>query len=129
MKFCIGDLVKGNNEADRRYGITTSGCIGEVVGICVENGVEYITLKVVSHEIYPSEIGHKFDVLAGCFDLVDTYVWNGIFRTANNRRLFSVENGVPVVENVSKDSPCYKQLCAEYDEYVKNKKEKNHAVS
>lgn len=50
--------------------------------------------------------------------------WNGLYGVANHRQLFTVENGVPVVENVGKDSPCYKQLCAEYQEYMKKEKEK-----
>lgn len=123
MKFMIGDIVKGNIEADRRYGITTSDCIGEVIGIEKYNGDEYITLKVISHDSYKIEVGREYEVLSDCFDLVDDN-WNGLFRTANKRKLFIIKNGVPVVENVSKDSPCYKQLCAEYSEYMKKKKEK-----
>lgn len=121
MKFKIGDIVKGNEAADSRYGYTTSYCIGEVIGV-YESG--NILLKIISHEIYKSEVGHKYIVDACCFDLVTPDNWTGLYGIANYRQLFSVENGVPVVSNVGKDSPCYKQLCAEYEEFLKKEKEK-----
>lgn len=122
MKFRIGDIVRGNREADRRYGLTTSDCVGEVVNV-YNDGT--ITLKIISHEYYKKEIGHEFDVADYCFDLVTPDSWTGLYGVANHRQLFTVENGIPVVENVSKDSPCYKQLCAEYKEFLKKEKEKN----
>lgn len=122
MKFKIGDIVKGNREADRRYGLTTSDCIAEVVNV-YDDGT--ITLMIISHEFYKNEIGNMFDVASSCFDLVTPDGWTGLYGVANRRQLFFVENGVPVVENVSKDSPCYRQLCAEYNEYLKKEKEKN----
>lgn len=54
MKFRIGDIVKGNKEADRRYGLTTSDCIGEVVHV-YNDGT--ITLKIISHEYYKMKLG------------------------------------------------------------------------
>lgn len=121
MKFKIGDIVKGNKAADSRYGYTTSYCIGEVIGV-YESG--NILLKIISHELYKSEVGHKYIVDGYYFDLVTPYTWTGLYGIANYRQLFSVENGVPVVSNVGKDSPCYKQLCAEYEEFLKKEKEK-----
>ena len=56
--------------------------------------------------------------------LVTTNGWTGLYGVANYKKLFTIENGVPVVNNVGKDSPCYKQLCAEYKEFLKNEKEK-----
>ena len=122
MKFRIGDIVRGNKEADRRYGLTTSDCIGEVVKV-YNDGT--ITLKIIQHEYYKNEVGHEFDVTDCCFDLVAPDSWTGLYGVANKKQLFTVENSVPVVENVSKDSPCYKQLCAEYEEFLKKEKEKN----
>lgn len=122
MKFRIGDIVKGNKEADRKYGLTTSDCVGEVVKV-YNDGT--ITLKIIQHEYYKNEVGHEFDVADYCFDLVTPDSWRGLYGNAYHKQLFSVENGVPVVDNVIKDSPCYKQLCAEYEEYLKNEKEKN----
>lgn len=121
MKFEIGDIVKGNREADRRYGITTSDCTGEVIKVYGDGA---IVLKIIFHKYYKNEVGQNFNVAECCFDLVTSDSWTGLYGVANCRRLFSVENGVPVVNNVSKDSPCYKQLCSEYNEYMKKKKEK-----
>lgn len=121
MKFNIGDIVRGNREADRKYGITTSDCTGEVVEV-YEDGV--ILLKIISHKYYENEVGHTFDVADCCFDLVASDSWTGLYIVANCRQLFSVENGVPVVNNVGKDSPCYRQLCSEYKEFLKKEKEK-----
>lgn len=122
MKFRIGDIVKGNKEADRRYGLTTSDCTGEVVKV-YNDGT--ITLKIIAHEFYKNEIGREFDVADFCFDLVTSDSWTGLYGIANYRQLFTIENGIPVVNNVGKDSPCYRQLCAEYKEYMKKEKEKN----
>lgn len=121
MKFKIGDIVKGNGKADFKYSITNSYCTGEVIGV-YESGD--ILLKIISHELYKSEVGHKYIVDGCCFDLVTPYTWTGLYGIANYRQLFSIENGVPVVSNVGKDSPCYKQLCAEYKEFLKKEKEK-----
>lgn len=121
MKFKIGDIVKGNRKADSKYRITTSYCTGEVIEVY---GDGTILLKVISHEIYGVEVGHKFDVDEDYFELVMPNSWPGLYSVANYKKLFTIENGVPVVNNVGKDSPCYKQLCAEYKNYVKKEKEK-----
>ena len=81
-------------------------------------------MKIISHKRYKNEIGHKFDVYGRYFDLVATDNWTGLYGVANRRQLFTIENGVPVVNNVGKDSPCYKQLCSEYEEFLKKEKEK-----
>ena len=46
--------------------------------------------------------------------------WEGIFDSAYNKKTFDIKDGVPVVDGVSVDSPCYKQLCAEYAKYMKS---------
>ena len=116
MKFKIGDIVKGNKAADIEYGVTTSDCTGEVINVYKDD----ILLKIISHELYGEEVGNEYIVNACCFDLVMPYTWTGLYGIANYRQLFSVENGVPVVNNVGKDSPCYKQLCDEYAKYMEN---------
>lgn len=121
MKFKIGDIVKGNEMSDGRYSITNSYCVGEVIEA---NEFGIILLKIISHELYEDHIGETFTVEDDYFDLVTTNGWSGLYGVANYKKLFSIENGVPVVNNVGKDSPCYKQLCAEYEEFLKNEKEK-----
>ena len=121
MKFKIGDIVKGNKNSNFRYEYTTSYCTGEVVEV-YRDGM--IRLKILSHERYKDEVGSEYAVDEDYFELAASNNWVGLYRTANYKKLFSIENGVPVVNNVGKDSPCYKQLCAEYKEYLKKEKEK-----
>lgn len=121
MKFKIGDIVKGNKNSNIRYEYTTSYCTGEVVEV-FENGI--ILLKILSHERYENEVGSEYAVDEDYFELVASNSWTGLYSVANYKKLFTIENGVPVVSNVGKDSPCYKQLCAEYKNYLKKEKEK-----
>lgn len=117
MKFKIGDIVKGNEMSDDRYSITNSSCVGEVIET---NEFGFIVLKLISHKQYEDKVGEAFSVEDDYFDLVTTNGWTGLYGVANYRKLFSIENGVPVVNNVGKDSPCYKQLCDEYAKYMEN---------
>lgn len=121
MKFKIGDIVKGNKNSNFKYEYTTSYCTGEVIEVY---GDGMIRLKILSHERYKNEVGSEYAVDEDYFELVASNNWVGLYRTANYKKLFSIENGVPVVNNVEKDSPCYRQLCAEYNEYLKKEKEK-----
>ena len=121
VKFKIGDIVKGNKMSDGKYSFTNSYCTGEVIEV-YEDGT--FLLKVISHECYEDQVGEEYPVDDDYFDLVTTNGWTGLYGVANYKKLFSIENGVPVVSNVGKDSPCYKQLCAEYEEFLKNEKEK-----
>ena len=117
MKFKIGDIVKGNKKSDGKYSITNSYCVGEVIET---NEFGIILLKLISHEQYKDHVGEEFAVEDDYFDLVTTNGWTGLYGVANYKKLFSIENGVPVVNNVGKDSPCYKQLCAEYTKYMES---------
>ena len=117
MKFKIGDIVKGNEKSDGKYSITNSYCVGEVIET---NEFGFIVLKIISHEQYKDHVGEAFSVEDDYFDLVTTNGWTGLYGVANYKKLFSIENGVPVVNNVGKDSPCYKQLCAEYAKYMES---------
>ena len=117
MKFKIGDIVKGNEKSDDKYSITNSYCVGEVIET---NEFGIIMLKLISHEQYKDHVGEEFVVDDDYFDLVTTNGWTGLYGVANYKKLFFIENGVPVVNNVGKDSPCYKQLCTEYTKYMEN---------
>ena len=117
VKFKIGDIVKGNKMSDGKYSIANSYCVGEVIET---NEFGIIMLKIISHEQYKDHVGEEFVVDDDYFDLVMPYNWTGLYGVANYKKLFSIENGVPVVNNVGKDSPCYKQLCAEYAKYMES---------
>ena len=124
MKFKIGDIVKGNEKSDGKYSITNSYCVGEVIET---NEFGIIMLKIISHELCEDMVGETFSVDDYFFDLVIPYNWTGLYGVANYRKLFSIENGVPVVNNVGKDSPCYKQLCDEYAKYMENMEKEKEA--
>lgn len=118
VKFKIGDIVKGNEMSDGRYRFTNSYCTGRVIEV-YEDGT--FLLKVISHECCEDMAGEEYSVDDYYFDLVmPTNGWTGLYGVANYKKLFSVENGVPVVNNVGKDSPCYKQLCDEYAKYMES---------
>ena len=121
MKFKVGDIVKGNKSSNFKYEYTTSSCTGEVIEVL--NNKMFL-LKILTHEHYKNEVGNEDPVDEDFFDLIASNSWTGLYGTANYKKLFSIENGVPVVNNVGKDSPCYKQLCAEYKNYLKKEKEK-----
>ena len=121
MKFKVGDIVRGNEDADFKYCVTNSYCTGEVIEVYGDGD---ILLKIISHERYENEVGNEYPVNEDCFYLVTSNNWTGLYGVANYKKLFTIENGVPVVNNVSKNSPCYKQLCAEYEEFLKKEKEK-----
>lgn len=124
MKFKIGDIVKGNEKSYGKYSITNSYCVGEVIET---DEFGSILLKIISHELYKDHIGEEYPVDEDYFDLVMPNGWTGLYGVANYRKLFSIENGVPVVNNVGKDSPCYKQLCAEYAKYMENMEKEKEA--
>ena len=117
MRFKVGDIIKGNKKSDDRYRFTNSYCTGKVIEV-YEDGT--FLLKVISHELYEGQVGEEYPVDDDYFDLVMPNNWTGLYGVANYRKLFSIENGVPVVNNVGKDSPCYKQLCDEYAKYMEN---------
>ena len=115
MKFNIGDIITGVE--DSPYSITNSCGTYEVIRVYDDR---LIRVKVLEH-IESSVIDHGFDVESKYFIYAEVYVhWEGIFNNAFNEKTFSVKDGVPVVEGVSVDSPCYKQLCDEYAKYMKN---------
>lgn len=115
MKFKIGDIITGAD--DSPYTVTNS--LGTYM-VVYAYGDDFVRIKVVEH-IDPLKVGDKFDVLTKYFVYAKDFVhWEGIFNKAYNKKAFDIKDGVPVVEGVSKDSPCYKQLCEEYAKYVKS---------
>lgn len=119
-KFKVGDIITGVDGSP--YTVTNS--LGTYKVIYAYDD-EFVRVRIVKH-IDPLKVGSEFDVLSKYFVYADGYVhWEGIFNMAYNQKTFDIKDGVPVVSNVSKDSPCYKQLCAEYKEFLKKEKEKN----
>lgn len=115
MKFKIGDIITGADGCP--YTITNNHGTYEV--IYVGNG-NFIRVKVIKH-IDKSVIGEQFNVDSNFFVYVENYAhWDGIFDRAYSKKTFSIKDCVPVVEGVSVNSPCYKQLCAEYAKYMKS---------
>lgn len=115
MKFKIGDIITGVDGSP--YTVTNSRGTYEVIRVYDD---EFIRVKVLEH-INPFEVGSGYDVLSKYFVYAEGFAhWEGIFNRAYNQKTFDIENGVPVVEGVSKDSPCYKQLCEEYTKYMKS---------
>lgn len=114
-KFEIGDIITGVEGAP--YTVTNNCGTYEVIRVYDD---EFIRVRVLEH-IKPLEVGNGYDVLSKFFVYAEGFAhWEGIFNRAYNQKTFDIENGVPVVEGVSVDSPCYKQLCAEYAKYMKS---------
>lgn len=115
MKFKIGDIITGVDGSP--YTVTNSLGTYKVISAYDD---EFVRVRIVKH-IDPLNVGSEFDVLTKYFVYAKDFVqWEGIFNKAYNQKAFDIEDGVPVVEGVSKDSPCYKQLCEEYTKYVKS---------
>lgn len=112
MKFCVGDIITGVDNS--LYPITDRNGTYEVIDVC-----EYgnIWVRIIRH-IIPSHIGRVYRVNSKYFVYAKDFVhWEGIFNMAYKQKTFCVKDGVPVVDGVSVDSPCYKQLCEEYAKY------------
>lgn len=115
MKFKIGDIITGVDGSP--YTVTNSLGTYKVIRVY---GDEFVRVRIVKH-IDLLKVGSEFDVLSKYFVYAKDFVhWEGIFSMAYNQKTFDIEDGVPVVDGVSVDSPCYKQLCDEYAKYVKS---------
>lgn len=116
MKFKRGDIITAVKDCP--YSVTTNNGTYEVIYVYGDGS--FIRVRVVEH-IKSSNVGHQFDVEPKYFIYAKDFVhWEGIFNRAYNEKTFDIENGIPVVEGVSKDSPCYKQLCDEYAKYMES---------
>lgn len=69
MKFKIGDLVKGNKEANE-YGITKENCIGVVTGDAKSENYFAFTALIGAEVEHYNCVGTDFDVNEERFDLV-----------------------------------------------------------
>ena len=115
MKFNVGDIITGVEDAP--YTVTNS--CGEYMVIFVYDD-DYIRVRVIKH-IDPLKMGDEFDVMSKYFVYAKDFVhWEGIFDRAYNKKTFDIKDGIPVVDGVSVDSPCYKQLCEEYAKYIES---------
>ena len=121
-KFNVGDIITGVEDAP--YTVTNSCGTYEVIRVYDD---EFIRVRVLEH-INPLEVGNGYDVLTEYFVFAKDFVhWEGIFDSAYNKKTFDIKDGMPVVEGVSKDSPCYKQLCDEYAKYMENMEKEKKA--
>lgn len=119
MRFNVGDIITGVEDAP--YTVTNNCGTYEVIRVYDD---EFIRVRVLEH-INPLEVGNGYSVLSKYFVYAEGFAhWEGIFDRAYNKKTFRVKDGIPVVDGVSVDSPCYKQLCAEYEEFLKKEKEK-----
>lgn len=115
MKFKIGDIITGVDDCP--YSVTNSNGTYEVLYVYDD---DFIRVRIVEH-IKLSNVGHQFDVESKYFVYAKDFVhWDGIFDNAFNKKTFDIKDGIPVVDGVSVDSPCYKQLCDEYAKYMKS---------
>lgn len=114
-KFEIGDIITGVEGTP--YSVTNNCGTYEVIHVYDD---EFIRVRVIEH-IKVSNVRNEFDVQSKYFVYAEGFAhWEGIFNKAYNKKTFSVKGGVPVVDGVGVDSPCYKQLCDEYTKYVKS---------
>lgn len=115
MKFKIGDIITGVDGSP--YTVTNSLVAYKVIRVY---GDEFVRVRIVKH-IDLLKVGSEFDVLSKYFVYAKDFVhWEGIFSMAYNQKTFDIKDGVPVVDGVGVDSPCYKQLCDEYAKYMKS---------
>ena len=115
MKFKVGDIITGVDGSP--YTVTNS--LGTYKVIFAYDD-EFVRVRIVKH-IDLLKVGGEFDVLSKYFVYAKDFVhWEGIFDNAFNQKTFDIKDGVPVVDGVSVDSPCYKQLCDEYAKYKKS---------
>lgn len=114
-KFKVGDIITGVDGSP--YTVTNSLGTYKVI---FAYGDEFVRVRIVKH-IDLLKVGGEFDVLSKYFVYAKDFVhWEGIFDNAFNQKTFDIKDGIPVVDGVSVDSPCYKQLCEEYAKYMKN---------
>lgn len=66
-KFNVGDIVRGNDESGR-YGYTTKYMVGRVTANSQGRYDERITVKILQHSQYPTQIGREYEVESQHFD-------------------------------------------------------------
>lgn len=116
IPFPVGSYVVGNSKNE--YGQTKYGCVCKVMRYKdylynkrLGLDSEYMQVKVVDKDgtLRPN----TYAVKPSWFDACDYKPYNGLFSKAYHRKLFTIENGVPIIEGVNVNSHCYKQLIKE----------------
>lgn len=116
IPFPVGSYVVGNSK--NQYGQTKYGCVCKVMRYKdylynkrLGLDSEYMQVKVVDKDgtLRPN----TYAVKPSWFDACDYKPYNGLFSKAYHRKLFTIENGVPIIEGVNVNSHCYKQLIKE----------------
>lgn len=115
IPFPVGSFVIGNSK--NKYGQTCCGCVCKVMGYkdylyneLLGLDSEYMWVAIVTEN---GTIRGSFAVKPLWFDACDYKPYNGLFSKAYHRKLFTIENGVPIIEGVNVNSHCYKQLIKE----------------
>lgn len=115
IPFPIGSYIVGN--INNKYGQTRYGCVCKVMGYIYHfydkrYGLDsqYMNVAIVTEN---GTIRGLFTVRPSWFDACDYKPYNGLFSKAYHRKLFTIENGVPIIEGVNVNSHCYKQLIKE----------------
>lgn len=114
--FPVGSYVVGNSK--NKYGYTCRGCVCKVIGYKdyfynkrLGLDSEYMRVKIVDRD--GTLRADTYPVKPSWFDACDFKPYNGLFSKAYHRKLFTIENGVPIIEGVNVNSHCYKQLIKE----------------
>ena len=115
VPFPIGSYDIGNNK--NGYGQTRRGVICRVTNYKYDYynkriglDSEYMTVSIVEKD---GTIRGLFTVKPSWFDACDFKPYDGLFGTAYYRKLFTIENDIPIIEGVNVNSPCYNQLIKE----------------
>ena len=115
VPFPIGSYVIGNSK--NYYGQTRRDCICKVIKYRdyfynkrVGLDSEYMVVTIVEKD---GTFRGSFTVRPSWFDACDYKPYTGLFGTAYYRKLFTIENDIPIIEGVNVNSHCYKQLIKE----------------
>ena len=114
--FPVGSYVIGNDKND--YGYTRRGTICKVIDYRdkfydkrIGPDSQYMIVRVVNAD--ETLDGKIFNVRPSWFDACDHKPYDGLFRRAYYRKLFTISGDIIKVDGVKKDSPCYTQIVNE----------------
>ena len=114
--FPVGSYIVGNSKNE--YGQTRYGCVCKVMEYKdflynerLGLDSEYMRVKIVDKDGTLRE--STYIVKPSWFDACDYKPYTGLFSKAYYKKLFTIENGVPIIEGVNVNSHCYKQLIKE----------------
>ena len=116
IPFPIGSYVVGNSKNE--YGQTKYGCVCKVMRYKdylynkrLGLDSEYMLVKVVNKDGTLRE--NTYAVKPSWFDACGYKPYDGLFSKAYYKKLFTIENDIPIIEGVNVNSPCYNQLIKE----------------